>query len=200
MSEYQHYEFLALDRPLSRTSQEALRRISGRARISATRFSNTYEWGDLKADPIDLLARYFDVFFYWANWGTRQLAFRLPVGTVTVDILDQFGIDDALMTLREIHGHLVLDIVIDDEDAEDETWLEEGEDWMARLAPLRAELMKGDFGLLKLCRLLMVELGLAEDEGTEPMHGAPDAGEPLSAPQRAFAEFSRFDELLAGDE
>jgi hypothetical protein len=67
MSEYQYYEFQAIDRPLGATEQAALRAISTRARITSTGFTNTYEWRDLKADPIQLLERYFDVFLYLAN-------------------------------------------------------------------------------------------------------------------------------------
>ncbi|MFB7630539.1 hypothetical protein ACFC0M_06265 [Streptomyces sp. NPDC056149] len=42
MSEYQYYEFQALDRPLSHAEQDQLRSISTRARITATSFTNTY--------------------------------------------------------------------------------------------------------------------------------------------------------------
>ena len=49
MSEYQYYEFLALDRPLTAEERSELRSISTRAEITATRFANEYEWGDLRA-------------------------------------------------------------------------------------------------------------------------------------------------------
>ena len=39
MSEYQYYEFLAIDRPLSEQEQAELRELSTRARISATSFT-----------------------------------------------------------------------------------------------------------------------------------------------------------------
>ena len=45
MSEYQYYEFQAIDRPLGEADLEALRNLSTRARITATSFVNTYEWG-----------------------------------------------------------------------------------------------------------------------------------------------------------
>ena len=48
MSEYQYYEFLALDQPLTEKQRAELRSISTRAEITATRFVNEYEWGDLK--------------------------------------------------------------------------------------------------------------------------------------------------------
>jgi len=51
MSEYQYYEFLALDRPLTAEQRAELRSISTRAEITATRFVNEYQWGDLKGDP-----------------------------------------------------------------------------------------------------------------------------------------------------
>jgi hypothetical protein len=40
MSLCQYYEFRAVDRPLSRTEQDELRKISTRARITATGFVN----------------------------------------------------------------------------------------------------------------------------------------------------------------
>ncbi len=57
MSEYQYYEFQAIDRPLDQAAQQALRAISSRAWITPTSFTNHYEWGDLKADPRDLVVR-----------------------------------------------------------------------------------------------------------------------------------------------
>ena len=72
MSEYQYYEFRTLDRDLTDTEMDALRRISTRAMITSTSFTNHYEWGDLKADPLKLLEKYFDAFVYVANWGSRQ--------------------------------------------------------------------------------------------------------------------------------
>jgi len=47
VSEYQYYEFLTIDRPLDARQQQELRALSTRARITATRFVNTYHWGDL---------------------------------------------------------------------------------------------------------------------------------------------------------
>src|ERR1039458_863116 len=61
MSEYQYYDLKAIDRALTKTEMTALRSISTRAVITSTSFTNHYEWGDLKADPLKLLATYFDV-------------------------------------------------------------------------------------------------------------------------------------------
>ena len=51
MSEYQYYEFLAVDQPLGKEDIAALRSLSTRARITATSFTNHYNWGDFKGDP-----------------------------------------------------------------------------------------------------------------------------------------------------
>jgi hypothetical protein len=51
MSEYQYYEFAAIDRPLSKDEMAELRALSSRATISPTSFANEYHWGDLKGDP-----------------------------------------------------------------------------------------------------------------------------------------------------
>ena len=67
MSEYQYYEFLALDRPLTLEQRAELRSISSRAEISATRFVSEYQWGDLKGDPLQMVEQYFDAFLYLAT-------------------------------------------------------------------------------------------------------------------------------------
>lgn len=82
MSEYQWYEFVAVDRPLSAREMAELRAVSTRAEITPTRFWNEYQRRDLEADPARLLARYFDARLYFANGGTRRLMRRLPAARV----------------------------------------------------------------------------------------------------------------------
>jgi hypothetical protein len=72
MSEFQYYEFRAIDRSLAQRETRELRAISTRAEITPTSFVNTYEWGDLKGDPNRFMEKYFDAFVYVANWGTRE--------------------------------------------------------------------------------------------------------------------------------
>jgi hypothetical protein len=57
VSEYQYYDFRAMDRALTRAEVAELRSISTRAIITSTGFTNHYEWGDLKANPLKLLSR-----------------------------------------------------------------------------------------------------------------------------------------------
>ncbi len=60
MSEYQYYEFLAIDRPLSKEQMAELRALSTRATITSTRFHNVYNYGDFRGDPEKLMERYFE--------------------------------------------------------------------------------------------------------------------------------------------
>ncbi|MGW0517128.1 hypothetical protein [Crossiella sp. NPDC003009] len=78
MSEYQYYEFLALDQPLTEEQMIELRSLSTRAEITPTSFTNSYQWGSFRGDPAAMVQDYFDAFLCLANWGTRQLMFRLP--------------------------------------------------------------------------------------------------------------------------
>lgn len=55
MSEYQFYEFVALDRPLTAAQMAELRAISTRAEITKARFWSEYNWSDLEADPRKLV-------------------------------------------------------------------------------------------------------------------------------------------------
>ena len=48
MSEYQYYEFLAIDRPLDDDEQPRSGRCPPGQRITATSFVNEYHWGDFR--------------------------------------------------------------------------------------------------------------------------------------------------------
>ncbi len=76
-----------MDRALTRTEMAELRSISTRAVITSTSFTNHYEWGDLKANPLKLLEKYFDAFVYVANWGTQEFYLRLPQELVDYKLL-----------------------------------------------------------------------------------------------------------------
>ena len=187
MSEYQYYEFQAVDRPLDEADREALRALSSRARITATSFTNHYDWGDFKGDPGKLMARWFDLHLYLANWGTRQLMIRLPKRLVDRSGLNSFLDGCRLAEVLESGENLILDI-LDDSEPGDEDW-DDGSGWLAALAPFRADLLSGDLRLLYLLWLAEVEIGDRKDDEIEPLPGIG----PLTGALRAFAEFFRID-------
>lgn len=190
MSEYQYYEFLALDRPLTEKQRAELRSISSRAEITATRFVNEYQWGDLKGDPRKMVERYFDAFLYLANWGTRRLMFRLPRGVLDAEIAGQYCSTDST-SLFETGSHLIVSLYVDREP--DDFWDEPGGQ-LAAMVQARSELAAGDLRLLYLAWLLALQSDEVDDEDTEPP--VPSGLGNLSASLQAIVDFFKIDEDL----
>ena len=71
MSEYQYYEFRAIENPLTDRQVGELRKLSTRAEITPTSFTNEYQWGNFRGNPRKMMEKYFDAFLYYANWGTH---------------------------------------------------------------------------------------------------------------------------------
>jgi hypothetical protein len=200
MSEYQYYEFRSIDRPLTEGQMAELRSLSTRAEITPTSFTNEYHWGDFKGNPRKLMHEYFDVFVYFANWGTHQLMFRIPDNLLDVETAGAYEHEDTL-EIDPRKGHLVLDFGTADEEPPDE-W-EEGEGWMASLIPIRADLMRGDLRALYLGWLAGIQTrgGYDEDEddvldGDELEPPVPPGLAKLSGPLGALAKFLRIDDEL----
>jgi hypothetical protein len=191
VSEYQYYEFLALDRPLTDKQRAELRSISSRAEITATRFVNEYEWGDLKGDPQEMVERYFDAFLYLANWGTRRLMFRLPRGVLDADTARQYCYTDTALII-ETDSHLILSLYLDRDP--DEYLQEEPGRELAAMVQARSELAAGDLRLLYLAWLLAAQSGEMDDEDTEPP--VPAGLGNLSAALQAIVDFFEIDQDL----
>jgi hypothetical protein len=64
MSEYQYYEFQAVDRCLTEKEINELRSLSSRADITTHSFINEYSWGSFKGDEDLWMEKYFDGFLY----------------------------------------------------------------------------------------------------------------------------------------
>jgi hypothetical protein len=190
MSEYQYYEFLALDQPLTEKQHAELRSISTRAEITATRFVNEYHWGDLKGDPLQMVKEYFDAFLYLANWGTRQLMFRLPRGVLDSETTGQYCDTDTASVI-ETETHLILNLYVDRE--ADDYWDEPGGQ-LAAMVQARSELAAGDLRLLYLAWLLALQSDEVDDEDTEPP--VPAGLGNLSAGLQAIIDFFEIDEDL----
>jgi len=190
MSEYQYYEFLALDRPLTDRQLAELRSLSTRAEISATRFVNEYQWGNFRGDPRAMMERYFDAFLYLANWGTRQLMFRLPREVLNAETADSYCYTDAA-SLLETKEHLIVSLYADRDP--DDYW-EAADGRLAAIVQARSDLAAGDLRLLYLGWLLAVQSDDVDDADTEPP--VPAGLGKLSAPLRAVADFLDIDQDL----
>ena len=190
MSEYQYYDFKAIDRALTKTEMAALRAISTRAVISTTSFTNHYEWGDLKADPLKLLERYFDAFVYVANWGTREFHLRLP--QELVDFKHLKSILPGKSTRVRSAGQFVV-VSFESEVESDDDW-DDGTGWMGSLVSLRSDLLRGDLCCLYLGWLMFAQDDELPGDALEPP--VPAGLRELSAPLDSLIEFLGIDENL----
>lgn len=190
VSEYQYYEFLAIDRPLTAEQRSQLREQSTRAEITATRFTNEYQWGDFKGDPTALMRQYFDAHLYFANWGTRRLMFRVPRGALDAEVAYQYVYGDTAATIVATREHLIIDLYADREP--DDDW--EQSPSLGPMVDARAGLISGDLRLLYLAWLFAIQWEEIEDEDTEPP--VPAGLDDLSASLRAVADFLEIDEDL----
>src|SRR5947207_885530 len=133
MSEYQYYEFRAIDRPLAPGELAEVRALSTRAQITPTHFENTYHYGDFRGNPRQLVEKYYDAHVYVSNFGTVVLMLRLPKTALPEEELAPYAAEDTLgwWTTGE---HTVVEWRLDEEPFDD--WVE-GEGWMDRLLPIR---------------------------------------------------------------
>jgi hypothetical protein len=186
MSEYQYYEFKAVDKPLTEKDMQALRDLSTRARITPTSFVNEYSWGDLKGDPLKLVEKYFDAFLYLANWGTHRFMLKVPRHLVDVDQVIKYCPGESAV-IHEKGDHLIFEFTSETDDYE---W-EEGEGWLSSLISLRADIINGDYRSLYLAWLFCAQM---EDEELEPL--VPPNLADRNAPLQSFVDFMRIDDDL----
>ncbi len=180
MSEYQYYEWQTLERPLTATEQKAVDGLSSHIDVTSTQAVVTYEWGDFKHDPIQVLAKYFDAHLYLANWGTRRLAFRFPKGLLDMAAIEAYCDEDHL-TLETIGDVQVLEFEMDEEEGFDE-WMEE-RGLLSTLGRLRDDLLQGDYRALYLAWLktMSLESGDYDEDEDDPENFFSDSEPPVPA-------------------
>jgi len=186
MSEYQYYEFQAIDRPLTAREMGELRSYSSRARITATSFVNEYSWGDFKGNADAWMEKYFDAFLYLANWGMHIVKLRLPARLLDLETAEHYCRESA--AVREKDGKIIL--TFESEAEGGDGWVE-GEGELSSLISVRSELARGDLRALYLGWLLCAQNGELDDEEIEPP--VPAGLGQLSASLSDFAEFLRID-------
>jgi hypothetical protein len=195
MSEYQYYEFLAVDHPLDERQQAEVRALSTRARVTATSFTNEYHWGNFRGDPRKMMERYYDAHLYLTNWGTHQVMLRLPRTLLSLEVAEQYCIDPHVAVWAS-GEHLILDLTSEDESGD---WVEGAEDALSAIVGVRAELAAGDLRALYLAWLAAYgtwerdEDAFDYDDEGELEPPVPVGLGALTAPQRALADFLRLD-------
>jgi hypothetical protein len=186
MSEYQRYEFMTSDRPLTRAQLDAVNALSSHIEASSTHALIEYHWGDFKHDPIKVLHEFFDGFLYWANWGAPELALRFPHGILPADLIDGYDLDD-FVTFTQHQDYDILDIHFGEMEGPDE-WIEHE---LGSLIAIRDELMEGDLRALYIVWLAgqcMMGSYDEEEDYEISVPPVPPAFGTLTAAQQALAE------------
>lgn len=186
MSEYQRYEFMTSDRPLTRAQLDAINALSSHIEATSTHALIEYQWGDFKHDPIKVLHEFFDGFLYWANWGAPELALRFPHGILPADLLDGYNLDE-FVTFTQYPDYDILDMQFGEMEGPDE-WIEYE---LGSLIEIRNELMDGDLRALYIVWLAGQRMMGDSDEEEEyeiRVPPIPPTMGALTAAQQALAE------------
>ena len=155
MSEYQYYEFRAIDTPLTESQKADVSKLSSRAYVTSHSASFVYNYSDFPGDTEKLMASYFDAMLYMANWGSRQLVFRLPATLVDMKQLGLYCISEEIdRRMSRNKKHVILEFDFHDEDQVD--CIEE-EGWLDDLIELREEIIKGDLRVFYLAWIKAAE-------------------------------------------
>jgi len=195
MSEYQYYEFQAIDRHLTQEERAAIGELSSRVKPTATSASFTYSYGNFRGDPKQVLARYFDIMYYIANWGTQQLMFRFPTSLINREAIELYCIDNYI-SLSFAGDWAILDWEFSQEEGFND-WIE-GEGILSELIGLRQEILQQDYRGLYLAWLKAIDLseGYIDIDKTQLEPPLPPGLNQLSESQKAFTEIFELDEHL----
>ena len=195
MSEYQYYEFQAIDRPLTQEERAAICELSSRVKPTATTASFNYSYGNFRGDPKQVLARYFDIMYYITNWGTQQLMFRFPTSLINREAIELYCIDNYI-SLSFAGDWAILDWEFSQEEGFND-WIE-GEGILSELIGLRQEILQQDYRGLYLAWLKAIDLseGYIDIDKTQLEPPLPPGLGQLSAAQKAFTEIFELDEHL----
>ena len=189
MSEYQRYEFMTIDRPLTRAQLDEVNELSSHIEASSTHALIEYHWSNFKHEPIKVLREFFDGFLYWANWGSPELAFRFPHGLLPANLIEDYDFDD-FVTFTRYKEYDILDIHFGEMGGPDE-WIEYE---LGSLMPIRDELMEGDLRALYIAWLASqcMMYGYEEDQEEEDYEiivpPVPPAFGKLTEAQQALAQ------------
>jgi hypothetical protein len=193
MSEYQFYEFQAIDRPLSPDDRKYIQSLSSRVKLTGSNAQFLYNYGDFRGKPEELLDRCFDIMVYVANFGVRQLMLRFPKKLVNAKLFDPYCIKHGIEVITTSTS-TILNIHCSQESYYG--WLDE-ETYVSSLMALREEILNNDLRLLYLAWLAVQLSEYAEGEPEELIEPPVPANlQNLSPALAAFAELFEIDRDL----
>ncbi|MFJ9520995.1 hypothetical protein ACIRPK_22415 [Kitasatospora sp. NPDC101801] len=185
MSEFQFYQFAAIERPLTAEQMVEVRRTSTRAEITPTSFVNTYQWGDFKGSCEQLMESCYDAHLYFANWGDRKVVLRWSADDLPLAVARRYCVGPSAQ-VRQSGDRVILTLSSEDQDGDHDDfedlfdrgdrgdrgdWGDEHgaeEHWLPSIAEARHDVAAGDLRLLYLAWLLCVGGGEVPDHAVGP--------------------------------
>lgn len=183
-----------MGRSLSPGQSREVSGLSSHISVTADSAEVTYHWGDFKHDPQVVLARYFDIFLYEANWGTQRVGFRFDQDTVDTDLLAGFAVGEILQ-VKEAEGQVMVEVWYD------ENWITpsysyfdqyEGDWRLEAFESIYCQIQRGDYRGLFLLWLKACELSPEGGETT----ALPKGMAKLEDEHRILVDFVGVDERL----
>ena len=201
MSEFQHYYFRAIDRPLSAEEYKKVDALSSHIDVSSSSAEVSYSYGDFKHDEEKVTAQYFDAMLYQTNWGQKKLMFRFPKDSVDYNEMAEYCIDGSDFTgytteikVWETTNYTLLVIEYCEEDSGE--YVEEKA--LGELLDLRKQLIEGDYSCLYAFWLKILSLKEEndedeyDDEDDETTYELPTLPLGLAKPSSALKAFINF--------
>jgi hypothetical protein len=187
MSEYQYYEFQAIDRALTSKEKEEICKLSSRVKPTANVASFVYHYGNFPGRAEDVLAKYFDIMYYIANWGSHQLAFRFPKNLISAKAIAPYCLDNCI-ELSFVGDWAILNWQFGQEDGFN-GWIE-GEGTLDQLIELHQEILDQDYRGLYLAWLkgITLEEEYIDFDPNQLEAPIPADLQKLSQSQKAFCE------------
>jgi len=180
MSEHQYYEWQRLESPLTFAEQNAVDALSSHIEVSSMQASVSYHWGDFKHNPIQVLAKHFDSYLYFANWGSYDLAFSFPKGMIDADALESY-FDEDHVNIKTVEDKLILKFEKRDDDGYGGDYSEQN--YLSTLSRLRDDIIQGDYRVLYIAWLnAMAERSYwYEEDEDDPENFYQDPEPPIPA-------------------
>jgi len=153
MSEFQVYKFLSVDKPLSSKEQKEISRFSSRTIATSNSATFTYAYGDFPKDETSVLKKYFDIFLYFSNWGTKRLILKFPLHLVDYKNILAFDIKENYYSSNELTISRTSDfLIITFEISDDEggCWVEEEDFNASDFTSIREAILDGNNSALYL--------------------------------------------------
>lgn len=198
MSEYQFYEFAAIDAPLSEEGLSYADSVSSRADVTPRRWKNVYNWSDFRGSVAKMM-EFYDAHVYVTNWGTFRFALAFPPDCLDAEAVEPYLLGSWLCLEQGAGRHV---LTWNGGTEEPQGWAE-GEGVLDRLIPIREEFVRGDLRSLYLGWLASSNGWDDPDDDSDEIDSAHEPPVPpglgsLTSAQRELAEQLMLDpDLLA---